>query len=38
MFDYDTAMADTESHIFTNVNEVPEFDTPCDMEGWCEDE
>ncbi|MGM0341629.1 hypothetical protein IGK47_004740 [Enterococcus sp. AZ007] len=38
MFDYDTAMADQESHAFVNVNQSTEQDSPRDMEGWNDEE
>lgn len=38
MFDYDTAMADPECHIFVNVHIPNDEDNPENMEGWVEDE
>lgn len=38
MFDYDTAMADTESHIFVNVSQNTEQESPRNMEGWEEED
>lgn len=38
MFDYDTAIADPESHIFVNVHTPYDEDKPENIEGWDEDE
>ena len=38
MFDYDTAMADPECHIFVNVHIPNDEDNPENMDGLVEDE
>jgi hypothetical protein len=37
-FDYDTAMADPECHVFVNVHSPNDEDNPENMEGWGDDE
>ena len=36
-FDYDTAMADSDSHVFINVTQSGAEDKPENMEGWADD-
>lgn len=33
-FDYDTVMADPDTHVFINVNQSGTEDNPENMEGW----
>ncbi|EOH80752.1 hypothetical protein [Enterococcus malodoratus] len=37
MFNYDTAMADPDSHIFVNVSQNTDKDSPDNLEGWADD-
>nr|DAG08447.1 MAG TPA: hypothetical protein [Caudoviricetes sp.] len=37
MFNYDSAMSDTESHIFVNVSQNADKDSPDNLEGWADD-
>ena len=37
MFNYDTAMADPDSHIFVNVSQNTDKDSPDNLEGWGDD-
>lgn len=36
-FDYDTAMADPDNHVFINVTQSGAEDKPESMEGWADD-
>lgn len=36
-FDYDTAMADPDNHVFINVTQSGAEDKPENMEGWADD-
>lgn len=37
VFNYDSAMSDTESHVFVNVSQNTDKDSPDNLEGWGDD-